>query len=157
MMNAGCAKGRDISASRNWFRSPKHLSRFTLSPSLALPLSLSLSLALPLSSVPVCCHRCRSSISLICSELRNLEYKGRCKHQEEPMEVSNYVVSKIVRKTMSIIRQTMKECRQNAMMFLLTLKELLCVQLHWKDRLLGLDKVIQYELSRDKSSLFVSF
>ncbi|KAJ8426230.1 hypothetical protein Cgig2_009674 [Carnegiea gigantea] len=44
---------------------------------------------------------------------RNLEYKGRCKHQEEPKEVSNYMVSKIVRKTMSIIRQTMKECKQN--------------------------------------------
>ncbi|KAJ8435644.1 hypothetical protein Cgig2_003299 [Carnegiea gigantea] len=31
------------------------------------------------------------------------------------MEVSNYMVSKTVRKTMSIVRQKMKECRQNMM------------------------------------------
>ncbi|KAJ8439678.1 hypothetical protein Cgig2_022206 [Carnegiea gigantea] len=60
-MNAGCAKGRDISASRNRFRSLKHLSRLTLSPSLVLPLSLSCSSTIVgaglLSSVSVCCHR----------------------------------------------------------------------------------------------------
>ncbi|KAJ8435088.1 hypothetical protein Cgig2_033628 [Carnegiea gigantea] len=58
-MNAGCAKGRDISASRNRFHSPKHLSCFTLSPSLALPLSLSCSSTIIgaslLSSVLVFC------------------------------------------------------------------------------------------------------
>ncbi|KAJ8423608.1 hypothetical protein Cgig2_003772 [Carnegiea gigantea] len=58
-MNAGCAKGGDISVSRNRFRSAKHLSHFTLSPSLALPLTLSRSSTIVgaglLSSVPVFC------------------------------------------------------------------------------------------------------